>query len=69
MTNRSPRDRAPGLPGPELSDADHEFILRNEKANKEQATEAIARAMVNLDLTREEAEELYGLRDRDAGEV
>ncbi len=69
MTNRSPRDRAPGPPGPELSDKDHEFIMRDEKANKEQAAEAIARAMVNLDLTRAEAEELYGLRDRDAGEV
>ena len=69
MTKRSPRDRAPGRPGPELSDADHEFILRNEKANKDQAKEAVARAMVNLDLTREEAEELYGLKGRDAGEV
>ena len=66
MTKRSSH-RAPGHP--ELSDTDHEFILRNEKANMDQATEAIARAMVNLDLTREEAEELYGLRDRDAGEV
>ena len=69
MAKRSPRDRAPGRPGPELSDKDHEFILCNEKANKDQATEAIARAMVNLDLTRAEAEELYGVRDRDAGEV
>ncbi len=68
MAKRS-SDRAPGRPGPELSDTDHEHILRNEKANKEQAAEAIARAMVTRDLTRAEAEELYGLRDRDAGEV
>ena len=66
---RSPRDRAPGHPGPELSDTAHEFILRNEKANREQATEAVARAMVDLGLTREEAEELYGLKGRDAGGI
>ncbi len=66
-TTRSPRDRAPGRPGPELSDTDHEFMLRNEKANRALAKVAVARAMVNLDLTREEAEELYGLRGRDAG--
>ncbi len=66
---RSPRDRAPGHPGPELSDTDHEFILRNEKANKDQAKEAVAQAMVNLDLTREEAEALYGLRGREAGGI
>ncbi len=69
MAKRSLRDRAPGRPGPELSDTDHEFILRNEKANKDQATEAIARAMAEDGLTREEAEELYDLRGRDAGEV
>ncbi len=69
MAKRSLRDRAPGHPGPELSHTDHEHILSNEKANKDQATEAIARAMVNLDLTRAEAEELYGVKGWDAGEV
>ncbi len=68
MTKRS-SDRAPGRPGPELSDTDHEFMLRNEKANKDQAKEAIALAMVNLDLTREEAEELYGLRRGQEGDI
>ncbi len=68
MTERS-SDRAPGRPGPELSDKDHEFILRNPKANKALAKVAVARAMVNLGLTREEAEELYGLKGRDAGGI
>ncbi len=66
---RSRSDRAPGRPGPELSDKDHEFILRNSEANKALAKVAIARAMAEDGLTREEAEELYGLRGRDAGEV
>ena len=69
MAKRSPRDRAPGHPGPELSDKDHEFILRNPKANEEQATEAIARAMAEDGMTREEAEDLYGLKGRDAGDL
>ncbi len=69
MAKRSPRDRAPGHPGPELSDQDHEFILRNPKANKALAKEAIARAMVNLHLTREEAEDLYGLRPGQEGDI
>ena len=64
MTKRSPRDRARGHPGPELSDKDHEFILRNEKANKALAKLAIARAMAEDGMIREEAEDLYGLRDQ-----
>ncbi len=68
-TTRSPRDRAPGRPGPELSDKDHEFILCNEKANKDQATEAIARAMAEDGMTREEAEDLYGLRPGQEGDI
>ena len=68
MTKRS-SDRAPGRPGPELSDTDHEFILRNEKANKEQAAEAIARAMADDGMTREEAEDLYGLRPGQEGDI
>lgn len=66
---RSPSDRAPGRPGPELNDKDHVQILSNSTANKALATEAIARAMVEDDLTREEAEELYGLKGRDAGDL
>ncbi len=45
MAKRSPRDRAPGRPGPELNDKDHEFILSNPEANKALAREAIARAI------------------------
>ncbi len=58
---RSPSDRAPGRPGPELNDKDHEKILSNPKANRAQATEAIVRAMAEDGMSRELAEELYGL--------
>ena len=68
-TTRSPRDRAPGRPGPELSDKDHEFILRNPKANRALAKAAIARAMAKHGLTREEAEDLYGLRPGQEGDI
>ncbi len=66
---RSPSDRAPGHPGPELNDKDHEQILRNPKANKAQATEAIARAMADRGMSRELAEELYGLGHDQEGDI
>ena len=66
---RSPSDRAPGHPGPELKDKDHEQILRNPKANKAQATEAIARAMADRGMSRELAEELYGLGHDQEGDI
>ena len=69
MAKRSPRDRAPGRPGPELNDKDHEQILRNPKANKAQATEAIARAMADRGMSRGLAEELYGLGHDQEGDI
>ncbi len=69
MAKRSPSDRAPGHPGPELNDKDHEDILRNPEANKALAREAIARAMVEDGFTREEAEEMYGLGEGQEGEI
>ncbi len=44
-------------------------MLRNEKANKEQAKEAIARAMAEDGMTCEEAEDLYGLRPGQEGDI
>ncbi len=69
MAKRSPRDRAPGHPGPELNDKDHEFILSNPEANKALAREAIARAITEDGFTREEAEEMYGLAEGQEGEI
>ncbi len=66
---RLPSDRAPGHPGPELNDTDHEFILSNPKANKAQATEAIVRAMAEDGMSRELAEELYGLGHDQEGDI
>ena len=59
---RSPRDRAPGRPGPELNDKDLRQILSNPKAKQGLATEAIARATAEDGLTREEAEQAYEVR-------
>ena len=61
MAKRSSSDRAPGHPGPELNDKDHEKILSDPKAQKAAAIEAVARAMAEDGLSRELAEELYGL--------
>ena len=69
MAKRSPRDRAPGRPGPELSDEDHEHILRNPRANKALAKAVVARAMAEDGMTREEAEDLYGLRPGQEGDI
>ena len=66
---RSPRDRAPRRPGPELNRTDHEKILSNPKAKKAAATEAIVRAMAEDGLSRELAEELYGLGPGQEGDI